>query len=40
VVLLHSAISATGTSFGRLPGLLAQTRQVIAVEQQGHGRSC
>jgi hypothetical protein len=40
VVLLHSAISATGTSFGPLPGLLAQTRQVIAVEQQGHGRSC
>lgn len=26
VVLLHGAISATGTSFGRLPDLLAQTR--------------
>ena len=39
VVLLHGAISATGTSFGPLPGLLAQTRQVIAVEQQGHGRT-
>jgi pimeloyl-ACP methyl ester carboxylesterase len=37
VVLLHGAISATGTSFGPLPDLLAQTRQVIAVEQQGHG---
>ena len=39
VVLLHGAISATGTSFGALPDLLAQTRQVIAVEQQGHGRT-
>ena len=27
VVLLHGAISATGTSFGPLPDLLAQTRQ-------------
>jgi pimeloyl-ACP methyl ester carboxylesterase len=39
VVLLHGAISATGTSFGPLPDLLAQTRQVISVEQQGHGRT-
>ena len=39
VVLLHGAISATGTSFGPLRDLLAQTRQVIAVEQQGHGRT-
>jgi pimeloyl-ACP methyl ester carboxylesterase len=39
VVLLHGAISATGTSFGPLPDLLAQTRQVIAVEQQGDGRT-
>ena len=39
VVVLHGAISATGTSFGPLPDLLAQTRQVIAVEQQGHGRT-
>lgn len=39
VVLLHGAISATGTSFGPLPDLLAQTRQVIAVEQQAHGRT-
>jgi hypothetical protein len=31
LVLLHGAISATGTSFGPLPDLLAQTRQVIAV---------
>ncbi|MDX6333859.1 MAG: hypothetical protein QOG05_1199 [Streptosporangiaceae bacterium] len=39
VVLLHGAISATGTSFGTLPDRLAQTRQVITVEQQGHGRT-
>jgi pimeloyl-ACP methyl ester carboxylesterase len=39
LVLLHGAISATGTSFGPLPDLLAQTRPVIAVEQQGHGRT-
>jgi pimeloyl-ACP methyl ester carboxylesterase len=39
LVLLHGAISATGTSFGPLPDLLAQTRRVIAVEQQGHGRT-
>jgi pimeloyl-ACP methyl ester carboxylesterase len=39
VVLLHGAISATGTSFGPLPDLLAQSRQVIAVEQQAHGRT-
>jgi len=39
LVLLHGAISATGTSFGALPDRLAQTRQVIAVEQQGHGRT-
>ena len=39
VVLLPGAISATGTSFGPLPDLLAQTRQVIAVERQGHGRT-
>lgn len=39
LVLLHGAISATGTSFGPLPDRLAQSRQVIAVEQQGHGRT-
>jgi pimeloyl-ACP methyl ester carboxylesterase len=39
LVLLHGAISAIGTSFGPLPDLLAQTRQVIAIEQQGHGRT-
>jgi pimeloyl-ACP methyl ester carboxylesterase len=39
VVLLHGAMSATGTSFGPLVDALAQTRLVIAVEQQGHGRT-
>jgi pimeloyl-ACP methyl ester carboxylesterase len=39
VVLLHGGISATGTSFGTLPDRLAQGRQVITVEQQGHGRT-
>ena len=39
VVLPYGAISATGTSFGPLPDLLVQTRQLIAVEQRGHGRT-
>ena len=39
LVLLHGALSATGTSFGTmLPGL-ARSRQVIAVEQQAHGHT-
>jgi pimeloyl-ACP methyl ester carboxylesterase len=39
LVLLHGAFSAIGTSFGRiLPGL-AERRQVIAFELQGHGRT-
>jgi pimeloyl-ACP methyl ester carboxylesterase len=39
LVLLHGAFSAIGTSFGEmLPGL-AETRQVIALELQGHGRT-
>jgi pimeloyl-ACP methyl ester carboxylesterase len=39
LVLLHGAFSAIGTSFGRvLPGL-AETRQVVALEMQGHGRT-
>jgi hypothetical protein len=36
VVLLHGAMSATATSFGPLLNALAQTRQVVAMEQQGH----
>lgn len=39
LVLIHGAFSAIGTSFGPiLPGL-AQNRQVIAIEYQGHGRT-
>jgi pimeloyl-ACP methyl ester carboxylesterase len=39
LVLLHGAFSAIGTSFGKvLPGL-AESRQVIGVELQGHGRT-
>lgn len=39
LVLLHGALSATQTSFGALLPVLARTRQVIAVEQQGHGHT-
>ena len=39
LVLLHGALSATGTSFGRVLPALARTRQVIAVELQAHGRT-
>ncbi len=39
LVLIHGAFSAIGTSFGQLLPGLAQTRQVIAVELQGHGRT-
>lgn len=39
LVLLHGALSAIGTSFGALLPALARGRQVIAVEQQGHGRT-
>ncbi len=39
LVLLHGALSAIGTSFGKLLPSLAKTRQVIAVEQQAHGHT-
>ncbi len=39
LVLLHGALSATGTSFGKLLPALAATRRVIAVEQQAHGHT-
>jgi pimeloyl-ACP methyl ester carboxylesterase len=39
LVLLHGALSATETSFGALLPELAKHRQVIALEQQGHGRT-
>ena len=39
LVLLHGAFSAIGTSFGKvLPGL-AETRQVVGLEMQAHGRT-
>lgn len=39
LVLLHGALSATSTSFGKLLPELAKERQVIAVEMQGHGHT-
>jgi pimeloyl-ACP methyl ester carboxylesterase len=39
LVLLHGALSAIGTSFGKLLPSLAKARQVIAVEQQAHGHT-
>ena len=39
LVLLHGAFSAIGTSFGKLLPGLAQTRQVIGLEMQAHGRT-
>lgn len=39
LVLLHGALSATGSSFGKyIPGL-ARTHQVIALEMQAHGHT-
>jgi pimeloyl-ACP methyl ester carboxylesterase len=39
LVLLHGAFSAIGTSFGQLLPSLAEGRQVVAFELQGHGRT-
>src|SRR5215213_1787415 len=39
LVLLHGAFSAIGTSFDALLPALATTRQVIAFDMQGHGRT-
>lgn len=39
LVLVHGAFSAIGTSFGGLIPPLAETRQVIGLELQGHGRT-
>lgn len=39
LVLLHGAFSAIGTSFGKILPELAKSRQVIAFELQGHGRT-
>lgn len=39
LVLLHGALSAIGTSFGKVLPLFAASRQVIAVELQAHGHT-
>lgn len=39
LVLLHGAFSAIGTSFAQVLPELAKTRQVVAFELQGHGRT-
>src|SRR5580692_1491931 len=39
LVLLHGGLLTIDNSFGPLLGPLAATRQVIAVELQGHGRT-
>ena len=39
LILLHGAFSNIDTDFGKVLPLLAATRQVIGVEQQGHGRT-
>jgi pimeloyl-ACP methyl ester carboxylesterase len=39
LVLLHGALSALGTSFGKLLPFLAKNRQVVAIEQQAHGHT-
>ena len=39
LVLLHGNLSTIGTSFGKVIPILAATRRVIAVEQQGHGHT-
>ena len=39
LVLLHGAFSAIGTTFGKLLPDLATSRQVIAFDLQGHGRT-
>ncbi len=39
LVLLHGALNTIDTSFGELLPILAATRLVIAIEQQGHGHT-
>ena len=39
LVLLHGGGSTIGTNFGELIPLLAGTRRVVAVEEQGHGHT-
>src|SRR5687767_1656921 len=39
LLLLHGAFNTINTAFGQLIPALSKTRQVIAVEMQGHGRT-
>ncbi len=39
LVLLHGALSEIKTSFGNLIPRLAESRQIIAIEQQAHGHT-
>lgn len=39
LVLLHGGGSTIDSNFGRVLPFLARTRRVIAVEEQGHGRT-
>jgi pimeloyl-ACP methyl ester carboxylesterase len=39
LVLLHGAMSTIATDFGRVLPPLAESRRIIAVEQQGHGHT-
>ncbi|MET9214432.1 MULTISPECIES: alpha/beta fold hydrolase [unclassified Nocardia] len=39
LVLLHGALSGIGTDFAELIPELSKTREVIAIEQQAHGRT-
>jgi pimeloyl-ACP methyl ester carboxylesterase len=39
LVLLHGGGSSIDTTFGKVLPILAKTRQVIAFDQQGHGRT-
>ncbi len=39
LVLLHGALSTLETDFGKVLPALAQTRQVIGIEQQGPGHT-
>ncbi|HEV7369459.1 hypothetical protein, partial [Arenibaculum sp.] len=39
LLLLHGGLETVGTSFGKVVAHFARTRQVVAVEQQGHGRT-
>jgi pimeloyl-ACP methyl ester carboxylesterase len=39
LVLLHGNLSTIGSSFGKVLPKLSPTRQIIAIEQQGHGHT-